>query len=213
MKGSCRKDNKKAFKEDILRKYNRFASWYDLFEAVPELLGIRKLRRSLLKGVSGKVLEIAVGTGKNLRYYPKNCHVTAVDLSLGMLSIAKRRAKKLGLDVNFLVMDAENLAFPDGVFDTVVDSMGLCTFPNPEAALREMARVCKIEGWVLLLEHGRSDHEWLGRWQDRRADSHAKRLCCRWNREPLKLVHQAGLKVISARRTFFGIFHVIEAKP
>jgi hypothetical protein len=66
---------------------------------------------------------------------------------------------------------------------------------------------------VLLLEHGRSDREWLGRFQDRTADRHAKQLGCHWNRQPLDLVQQAGLKIIKAHRVFFGIFHQIEAGP
>jgi ubiquinone/menaquinone biosynthesis C-methylase UbiE len=110
-------------------------------------------------------------------------------------------------------MDAESLAFPDHTFDTVVSSLTVCTFADPVAALREMARVCRADGRILLLEHGRSDREWLGRWQDRRADRHAKALGCRWNREALELIRQAGLAVIAARRVFFGIFHVVEAKP
>ena len=111
------------------------------------------------------------------------------------------------------MMDAESLAFPSHTFDTVVSALTVCTFANPVAALREMARVCRADGRLLLLEHGRSDREWLGRWQDRRADRHAKTLGCRWNREPLELVRQAGLGVIAARRVFFGIFHVLEVKP
>jgi ubiquinone/menaquinone biosynthesis C-methylase UbiE len=212
MKNNPNKDTK-AIKEDIRQKYNKFARWYDLAGKIPELLGLRRLRRSLLRHASGRVLEVAVGTGKNLQYYPKNCGIMAVDLSPAMLGIARKRVKKLGLDVSLLVMDVENLAFRDGSFDTVVDSMGLCTFPDPIAVLREMARVCRPEGKILLLEHGRSDREWLGGWQDRRADQHAKLLGCRWNREPLELVRQAGLRIISARRTFFGTIHLIEAMP
>jgi hypothetical protein len=68
-------------------------------------------------------------------------------------------------------------------------------------------------GKILLLEHGRSDREWLGRWQDRHADKFAEPLGCHWNREPLELLEHAGLKVVTARRTFFGIFHQIEAVP
>lgn len=199
-------------KEEIQTKYDRFAGWYDLAEGIPELLGLRKLRRNLLQRASGEVLEAAVGTGKNLRFYPKNCGMTAVDLSPKMLDIAHNRANRLGLDVNFLFMDVENLAFPDRSFDMVVDSLSLCTFPDPIAALREMARVCRTDGRILLLERGRSDREWLGRWQDRRAYAHARQFCCNLNREPLALVLQAGLKPISVRRTFLGIFHIIEAK-
>ncbi|MGH7807654.1 MAG: class I SAM-dependent methyltransferase [Thermodesulfobacteriota bacterium] len=203
----------RCIKEEIRRKYNKFARWYDLAQGIPELLGLRKLRRELLQRAAGEILEIAVGTGKNLRFYPKDRQIIAVDLSPKMLDIARKRANELEIDISFLVMDAENLAFPDRSFDTVVDSLSLCTFPEPVIALKEMARVCRSEGRILLLEHGRSGREWLGRFQDRRADTHAKQLGCRWNREPLDLVRQAGLNVISARRTFLGIFHMIEASP
>ncbi|MGH7889165.1 MAG: class I SAM-dependent methyltransferase [Thermodesulfobacteriota bacterium] len=205
--------DKNSVKKEIQTKYDRFARWYDLAEGIPELLGLRKLRSNLLNRTSGRILEIAVGTGKNLKYYPKNSQVTAVDLSPKMLEIARKRASRLGINVSFMVIDAENLEFPDMSFDTVVDSLSLCTFPDPIAALREMSRVCRREGRILLLEHGRSDREWVGRFQDRRADAHAKQLCCQWNRQPLDLVRQAGLKPISASRKFLGIFHIIEAMP
>ena len=198
-----------ASEEEIRTKYEKFARWYDLMNGIPEVLGVRILRRRLLQRASGKVLEIAAGTGRNLRYYPKGCQITAVDFSPAMLGVARRRTDRLGLTILFLVMDAENLAFHDPCFDTVVSSLSLCTFPDPVAALREMARVCRPDGRILFLEHGRSDVEWLGRWQDRRADRHARALGCRWNREPLDLVRQAGLKLVIARRHFFGIIHVI----
>ncbi len=202
-----------ALKEEIRQKYERFAHWYDLMDGIPEVLGVRRLRQRLLQRASGRVLEIAVGTGRNLRHYPKTCQVIAVDFSQAMLRVARTRADHLGLTIPFLVMDAETLAFPDRCFDTVVSSLTLCTFPDPPAALREMARVCRADGRLLLLEHGRSDVEWLGRWQDCRADRHAKALGCRWNRDPLGLARQAGLTLVAARRMFFGIIHVLEAMP
>lgn len=75
-----------------------------------------------------------------------------------------------------------------------------------------MARVCRDGGRVLLLEHGRSDREWLARWQDRAAPAHARRIGCHWNREPLEMVKQAGLRVIESRRFVLGMVHVIEAR-
>ncbi len=198
---------------EIRQKYEKIAPWYDWMDAATELLGVRHLRRELLQRASGKVLEVAVGTGKNLRYHPRGSRLTVADLSPSMLKLARKRAKRLGLDVPLLVMDAGALAFRDRSFDTVVSSLTVCTFPDPVAALREMARVCRADGRILLLEHGRSDREWLGRWQDRRADRHAKAAGCHWNREPLDLVRQAGLRVRSTRRTFFGIFHLLEARP
>jgi len=199
--------------EEIRQKYNRLARWYNILNALPEVLVVRKLRRRLLRHASGQVLEIAVGTGRNVRHYPQTCQITGVDFSPAMLEVARKEARRLGVKTRFLVMDAESLAFPDESFDTVVSSLTVCTFADPVAALREMARVCQADGRILLLEHGRSDREWLGRWQDRRADRHAMALGCRWNREPLDLVRQAGLAVVAARRVFFGIFHVLEAKP
>jgi ubiquinone/menaquinone biosynthesis C-methylase UbiE len=199
--------------EEIRLKYNRFAPWYDLAEGLPDLLGMKNLRRTLLQRASGRVLEVAVGTGKNLPYYPTMCQITAVDVSLTMVTRARRRADKLGLHVHFQVMDAVHLGFPDQHFDTVVDTLALCTFPDPAAVLREMARVCRAQGHILLLEHGRSDRAWLGRWQDRRAERHARHLGCQWNREPLDLVRQAGLRLITTARHFFGIFHLLEVAP
>ena len=197
---------------EISQKYDRFARWYDFVEGIPDLLGLGRLRHRLLQRASGKILEVAVGTGKNLTHYSRDYPFAAVDLSRGMLDAARRRCNRLSLNVSLLLMDAEALGFQDKSFDTVVSSLTVCTFPNPVHALREMARVCRLDGRVFLLEHGRSDRKWLARWQDRRDDRHAKQLGCHWNREPLELVRQAGLTVVAARRTFFGIFHVLEAR-
>jgi len=199
--------------QEIAQKYDRFARWYDFLEAVPNLLGVGNLRRKLFPRASGNVLEVAVGTGTNLRYYPPSCRITAVDLSREMLKVACERAAKLSMRARFVLVDGEALPFHNQSFDTVVSSLSTCTFPNPVPALKEMARVCRRDGRVLLLEHGRSDREWLGRWQDRHADKFASRLGCHWNREPLELVRDAGLHIITVRRNFFGVFHEIQAAP
>ena len=198
---------------EISEKYDQFARWYDLIEGIPDLLGVRRLRERLLRRASGKVLEVAVGTGKNLVYYPQGCRIAAVDVSSAMLDVGRTRAAKLSVNVSFSLADAAALPFPDKTFDTVVSSLTTCTFPNPVAALQEMTRVCRTDGKILLLEHGRSDREWIGRLQDRRAERHAKQLGCHWNREPQELARQAGFKILEAHRCFFGIFHVIEAMP
>ncbi|MGH7927116.1 MAG: class I SAM-dependent methyltransferase [Candidatus Binatia bacterium] len=198
---------------ELADKYDRFACWYDWVEGIPDVLGIRVLRRRLVREARGRVLEVAVGTGKNLRYYPRESRIVAVDLSKEMLKIAQMRAGKLSMKVSLLLADAAALPFADESFDAVVSSLSTCTFPDPVAALREMARVCRPTGKVLLIEHGRSDREWLGRWQDRHAVEFAKPLGCHWNREPLDILKQAGLKVVTAQRNFFGVFHQIEAVP
>lgn len=185
--------------KEISEKYNGCARWYDL---------VGKLSRA-----SGKVLEIAAGTGKNFAHYPAGCQITAVDLSEGMLAVARQRADELSLTINFALMNAQNLGFPNACFDAVVSSLSTCTFPDPVTALKEMARVCRPDGKILLLEHGRSDREWLGRFQDRYADQFAKPVGCHWNRELLALAKSARFKIIGSRRNFFGIFHQIEAQP
>jgi ubiquinone/menaquinone biosynthesis C-methylase UbiE len=199
--------------KDIAEKYNQFARWYDWVGGGVDLLGVRRLRRRLLRRASGKVLEVAAGTGKNLRYYPKGSRIIAVDVSGEMLNVARKRAAKPSINISFVLADAESLPFRDKSFDTVVSSLSTCTFPKPVAALREMARVCRPEGKTLLLEHGRSNREWLGRWQDRHVDKFAEPLGCHWNRETLNLVREAGLKVLETQRVFFGVFHQIRAEP
>jgi ubiquinone/menaquinone biosynthesis C-methylase UbiE len=198
--------------EEIKQKYNGFASTYASIERAQEFLGVRKFRQRLLHRASGEVLEVACGTGANFPYYPNECENTAIDLSLAMVDIARERAEKVKLDIDFQIMDAEDLAFPDESFDTVVSSLSVCTFPDPVTALKEMQRVCKEDGQILLLEHGRSDNWLVGRFQDIREDAHAQQLGCHWNREPLELVERAGLKPISTKRSFLGVFHEIVAR-
>ena len=199
--------------EEIRRKYDAFARWYDLVVGVPDVLGVQRFRQSLLRRAAGNVLEVAVGTGKNVPYYPAGCRIVGIDISIEMLKVARQRAAKLAQQVSFALADTEVLPFPDKSFDTVASSLSTCTFPNPLHALREISRVCRPEGSILLLEHGRSDREWLGRWQDRRDDRHAKQLGCHWNRDTLGIVRDAGLRIVDSKRTFFGIFHQIRAEP
>lgn len=197
--------------KEIKQKYDESAGKYALMERVQEVIGVRRLRRRLLRRASGDVLEVACGTGANFSHYPEGCAITAVDISPEMVEIAEQRAENLGLDIDFRLMDAEMLAFPDERFDTVVSTLTVCTFPDPIATLEEMERVCREDGRILLLEHGRSDNRLVGRFQDVREEAHAKQFGCHWNREPLELVEQAGLRPIATRQIFLGIFHEIVA--
>ena len=191
---------------DLRDNWDRASRWYDLAIVALEALIFRRLRVRLLKSATGRVLEVAAGTGSNLAHYPAGLDIIAVDLSPGMLAKARHRgARKVA------VMDAGCLAFRDGSFDTVVSTLGTCTFPDPVQALREMRRVCRSGGRILLLEHGRSDRTGLAAWQDRHAGKWAAHLGCWWNREPLESVQKAGLKTHAASRSFLGMVHVIEA--
>jgi len=185
------------------------AEWYDRAVSVLEWLLFRRLRRRLMAQSEGRILEVGAGTGANFTFYPTQADVTAVDLSPGMLAKARRRRPGQAL----AVMDAGALAFPDNSFDTVVSTLATCTFPDPAQALREMARVCRAGGRILLLEHGRSSWPVLARFQDRTAPAHARQLGCWWNRDPGAAVEQAGLTIVSASRSALGIVYLFELRP
>jgi ubiquinone/menaquinone biosynthesis C-methylase UbiE len=106
--------------------------------------------------VEGDTLEIAVGTGRNLRHYPPGTRLTGIELSPEMLAIAKRRADDAGIDADLRLGDAQALEFPSARFDTVVCTLALCTIPDDAKAVAEVRRVLRPGGRFLLLEHVRS---------------------------------------------------------
>src|ERR1700682_6499521 len=145
---------------DLQGKWDRASRWYDFATVALEAVVFRRLRSRLLKSSVGRVLEVAAGSGLNLAHYPGSLDITAIDLSPRMLLKARHRGARKAA-----VMDAQHLAFRDGSFDTVVSTLGTCTFPDPVRALREMRRVCRPGGRILLLEHGRSNRLAMGTWQ------------------------------------------------
>lgn len=184
-------------------------TWFD-----QHILGVARLKKKLLSKAHGKILDVACGTGQNIPFLAADSEITAVELSPRMLDVARGNAAKHDFNVHFAVMDAEDLEFPDGTFDTVVSTLSTCTFPNPVKALQEMKRVCRPNGLILLLEHGHSSVPWLARYQDRHEYQHYENHAgCRWNQEPLELIQLAGIKVVKSRRNILGIFQSIEAMP
>ena len=101
----------------------------------------------------GDVLEVAVGTGRNLPFYPDGVRFTGVDWSPAMLGIARERAAALGREADLRPGDAQALDFPDGSFDTVLCALGLCAIPDDRLAVTEMARVLRPGGRLLLVDH------------------------------------------------------------
>jgi|SRR6516165_4343452 ubiquinone/menaquinone biosynthesis C-methylase UbiE len=101
----------------------------------------------------GDVLEVAVGTGLNLDAYPPETRLTGIDLSDEMLEIARTRARELGREAALQQGDAQSLPFADATFDTVVCTFGLCAIPNIDDALDEMARVLRLGGRLILVDH------------------------------------------------------------
>lgn len=183
--------------------------WFDQY-----ILGVARHRKQLMSKAHGRILDVACGTGLNFRFFPSTSEITAIDLSQRMLDVAHRKATDLNLNVQTQVMDAQKLDFADGSFDTVTSTLSTCTFPDPIQALREMQRVCRPDGLILLLEHGHSTIPWLAKFQDRHVLQHYQENAgCRWNQDPLDLIKAADLKIVSSKRFGFGMFHAIVAAP
>jgi demethylmenaquinone methyltransferase/2-methoxy-6-polyprenyl-1,4-benzoquinol methylase len=194
-------------------KYNRISSIYEIIDLPLELFFFRKWRKEALSNLSGRVLEIGVGTGRNLKYYPLDCFVTGIDSSTGMLDRAWEKAADMN-NITLLLMDAEDLKFPDKSFDYVISTFVLCTVPDPVKALREMRRVLKPGGELIALEHVHSSYPFLA-WLENLTDpffffllgDHA-------TRNTIKNIKEAGFTVKEVKKLAFkDIFRKIRAKP
>lgn len=135
------------------RAWDKHADHYDREMGFWDRHLFRDSRSWVCGRARGDVLEVAVGTGLNLREYPPDVALTGIDRSPAMLSIARKRATDLNLDVRLEEADAASLPFPDATFDTVVCTYGLCAIPDHRAALVEMVRVLKPAGRLLLSDH------------------------------------------------------------
>lgn len=149
----------------IKKRYNRISGIYDYLEWPAEFM-LLKWRKELLKEAAGKTLEVGIGTGKNLPWYPSEVLLTGIDFSEQMINKARIKARKRGDRPELKVMDAEDMQFEDNSFDTVVTSCVFCSVPNPVRGLQEIRRVCKNGGKILMLEHVRSNHRMAGKLMD-----------------------------------------------
>ena len=146
----------------IKNRYNRIAKYFDALEKPMGTDGISKWRQEIVPQVTGKTLEVGVGTGKNIPFYPENVNLTVIDFSKKMLEKAKIKYQDSSLNINFLEMDVQNMDFKDNTFDTVITTCVFCSVPNPIKGLQEIKRVLKPNGQLLMLEHVRSNGKVLG---------------------------------------------------
>jgi SAM-dependent methyltransferase len=150
------------------------AALYDPFLAAGERRGLAGRRTALLGGARGDVLEIGAGTGLNLAHHPRTAgRLVLTEPSPPMAARLRRRiAREERPGVEVVEAPAERLPFRDASFDTVVSTLVLCTVPDPDAALAEVARVLRPAGTLLFLEHvhagdgrlGRRQRRWAGAW-------------------------------------------------
>lgn len=186
---------------------NTFARWYDVFMSPLEKGRFRSVRKSLAKKADGLVLEIGSGTGINFPYYESAEQVIAIEPSRHMMNRSEERKRKSAVPIQVIQESAEQLPFADSTFDTVVATLVFCTIPHPERALREIKRVCKPGGRILVFEHVRMENPFLAKWQDW-LPPYWKKVCdgCCLNRDTVHMMIESGLKVVSKQSLYKGLF-------
>jgi len=201
-------------KERIHRLYQKEAPRYDRTMSFWERVLLGGAREWACGRAKGEVLEIAVGTGRNLPYYAADVRLTGIELSPAMLDIAKRRSAGLGRDADLRLGDAERLEFADESFDTVVCTFSLCTIPDDAQAVSEMWRVLRSGGKLVLAEHVRSPVGPI-RFGQRVLEPLTVRLeADHLLREPLEHVRAQGFVIEELERHKLGIVELLAAtKP
>ncbi len=196
------------------RAWDTFAPRYDQSMGWFERVLFGGGREWVCSRARGDVLEIAVGTGLNLPFYPDDVRLTGVDLSPAMINLARRRAADLGREVDLREADASVLPFGDASFDTVVCTLGLCTIPDERAAIDQARRVLRPGGRLLLLDHVGSTwppiwgFQWLLEQVTARTASEYQ------TRRPLPLVRRARFVIEESERSKAGVVERVAAtKP
>ncbi len=140
-----------------LHRYERIAPFYDLLDLPFEYGRYRKIRPQLFQGLSGRLLDAGVGTGRNFPFYPSNTEIVGIDISPAMLARAERRRGSATAKVQLRLMDVTSLNFPDLSFDAAVATFLFCTLPEELQipVLKELGRVVKRGGIIRLLEYTR----------------------------------------------------------
>jgi ubiquinone/menaquinone biosynthesis C-methylase UbiE len=194
------------------RVWDKRARSYDRGMGLMERLFLGNSRARVCSLADGDVLEIAVGTGRNLPFYPEDVRLTGVELSQEMLTIARGRATRLGRRADLRQGDAQALPFPDASFDTVVCTISLCSIPDDLKAVAEMKRVLRPGGRLLLLDHVPSTvRAWRGlQWLIEQVSLRLEGE--HMLRRPLERVQAEGFEVEHAERSKAGIIEQIVAR-
>lgn len=184
------------------------ARLYDVCEASSIRRGPAKA--ALFREMRGRVLFVAIGTGADIRHFPPGREIVAIDISREMLRRAEaRRARYDGL-LELVEADATKLEFSNGSFDTVVTSCTLCSVPDPIRALRELYRVLRPDGYMLMFEHVRSRNPVLGLTLDLMT-LWTRQAGTEMNRDTLENVRLAGFQVAGVESVYLDIILAIRA--
>jgi len=195
-------------------RYQRIAPFYDLMEIFSEkrYLPWRQRLWSMVEGPD--ILEVGIGTGKNIPLYQKGATIEAIDLTQGMVIRAIKLATELNATVNIRIGDVQILDFPNAFFDTIVATFVFCSVPDPILGLKELKRVIKPGGQVLLLEHVRSTNVILGPLMDILNPFIVRLTGANINRTTVENVRKAGFNIEKDEKLGSGdIFRFIIARP
>ena len=198
-----------------LRRYwDKHASSYDREMAFFERVLFEDGRQWACNQASGDVLEVAIGTGRNLPFYRADVRLTGVEFSPAMLAIARERASALRRQVDLRLGDAQDLDLKDAAFDTVVCTLSLCAIADDRRAVAEMKRVLRPGGRLVLLDHVAGRPAWV------RAIQWLLELITiplegeHFRRRPLHEVQAEGFVLETSQRSKLGIVErVIARKP
>lgn len=200
-------DRVRGFYQEYAARYDHETGYYDRF-----LLGDG--RAWVCAQTRGAVLEVAVGTGRNLPFYPRGIRLTGIDLTPAMLAVARDRARDLGMDVELVEGDAQALPFADSSFDTAVCTLALNAIPDDRAAIAEMYRVLRPGGSLLLLGHVASHHRVVRAVQRLLEKKSLPIAGDHQTRQPLPIVLATGFRVQRQERSKAGVIQRIAAvKP
>ncbi len=195
----------------LRRFYDNAASGYDQWMQFYDRVILGDGRRRVCSRARGATLELAIGTGRNLAFYPQDVHLKGIDLSPSMLDIAGRRAEASGRHVDLRQGDAQALEFPDESFDTVVSTLFFGSVPDATRAAAEAWRVLRPDGQLLLLENAPSPIAPV-RWTERMIEPFLVSITGdRIMREPLDFLGPAGFTVVRCDRRRWGFVEEVVA--
>jgi ubiquinone/menaquinone biosynthesis C-methylase UbiE len=179
-----------------------FAFTYDRVSNRSERAGLAAMRKDLIAGASGNVLEIGSGTGANLGYYGVRVEsLTVTEPERPMLKRLERKAREQSSTATILRAPAEDLPFEDASFDTVVSTLVLCGVDDQARVVRELRRVLRPGGRLIFMEHVRSDDPRIAKKQDRMNPVNRFVMCCDCNRRTLDTIRSAGFEITELEQT------------
>ena len=201
---------KEPFVDDATQiKWDRASRSFGLLSfAEDRRLGPHK--RRLFEKARGETLMVAAGTGNDFKFFPPAQHIVAIDISAAMLARAAAKARLYQGKLELLQMDVCALSYPDATFDTIVTVCTFCSVPNPIAGLRELRRVLRPGGQLLMFEHVRSRIGPLAIMCDLMTPL-ARRLGPDLNRDTVRNVERAGFRITREENVYLDIVKIIEA--